>query len=153
MKPFDLAVAVVNAPVTALTALVGAATGATVRTDRHHTVICEGGWLSDRGLSSAFTTGNTINVKRSAAERLRTDANLLEHEWRHSVQWAVVGPIRFLALYTLSYFGSQALKGDQRLNVFEWQAGFADGGYFFDRAPVEKSDKTVRCDDDPQRAD
>lgn len=140
----DLAVAIVNAPITAITALVGAATGAKVRTDRHHTVICEGGWLSDRGLSSAFTTGNTINVKASAAERLRCDEKLLEHEWRHSVQWAVVGPVRFLLLYAVSYFGSQAVCGNQRLNVFEWSAGFADGGYFFDRADDQKNDKTVR---------
>jgi hypothetical protein len=125
----DLAVAIVNAPITALTALVGAATGATVRRDRHLTVVCEGGWLSDRGLSSAFTTGNTINVKAAAAARLRDDAKLLEHEWRHSVQWAVVGPVRFLALYAVSYFGSQALTGTQCWNVFEWTAGFADGGY------------------------
>lgn len=140
----DLAVAIINTPITVITALVNAATGATVRTDKHLTVVCEGGWLSDRGLSSAYTTGNTINVKRSAAQRLREDEKLLEHEWRHSVQWAVVGPVRFLALYALSYFGSQALTGDQRLNVFEWQAGFADGGYFFDRAADEKNDKTVR---------
>lgn len=125
--------AVLNAPVTAITALVGAATGATVRTDRHYTVVCEGGWLSDRGLSSAFTTGNTINVKASAAKRLREDDRLLEHEWRHSVQWAFLGPIRFLPLYALNYFGSQAVCGDQRLNVFEWTAGFGDGGYVFAR--------------------
>ena len=107
-------------------------------------MICEGGWLSDRGLSSAVTTGNTINVKAAAAERLRHDANLLEHEWRHSVQWAVVGPVRFLALYAVSYFGSQAICGDQRLNVFEWSAGFEDGGYVFERASDQKNDKTVR---------
>lgn len=122
-------IAVVNAPVTAAAALVGAATGAHVRRDRHCTVVCEGGWLSDRGLSSAFTTGNAINVKARAAQRLRDDPNLFEHEWRHSVQWAVVGPVRFVALYALSYFGSHALTGTQCWNVFEWSAGFADGGY------------------------
>lgn len=128
MRTLDVAVAVVNAPLTALTALVGAATGATVRRDKHLTVVCEGGWLSDRGLSSAFTTGNTINVKRNAAERLRDDEKLFEHEWRHSVQWALLGPV-FLPLYAVSYFGSQWLTGTQCWNVFEWTAGFADGGY------------------------
>ena len=92
-------------------------------------MVCEGGWLSDRGLSSVFTTGNTINVKRTAAERLRASDALLEHEWRHSVQWALLSPGLFLPLYALSYFGSQRVSGTQAWNVFEWTAGFADGGY------------------------
>jgi hypothetical protein len=125
----DVVVALANAFVTAATAAVNAATGATVRVDRHLTVVCEGGWLSDRGLSHAFTTGNTINVKRDFADRLRHDEKLLEHEWRHSVQWALFGPVRFTALYAVSYFGSQWISGSQCWNVFEWSAGFADGGY------------------------
>jgi len=125
----DLAIALVNAPVTAITAAVNALTGATVRVDRHFTVVCEGGWLSERGWSSAFTTGNTINVKHAAAARLRADAKLLEHEWRHSVQWAALGPVAFLGLYTANYFASNAIAGSQCWNVFEWSAGFADGGY------------------------
>jgi hypothetical protein len=125
----DLGVAIANVFVTAITAAVNAATGATLRFDRHLTVVCEGGWLSERGWSSAFTTGNTINVKADAAERLRNDPALLEHEWRHSVQWAALGPVGFLALYTANYFASQAISGCQCWNVFEWQAGFADGGY------------------------
>jgi hypothetical protein len=125
----DLALAVVNAPITAITCAANALTGATVRFDRHLTVVCEGGWLSDRGWSSAFTTGNTINVKRESAERLRNDPALLEHEWRHSVQWAALGPIAFVALYAANYFISNAIAGSQRWNAFEWSAGFADGGY------------------------
>lgn len=125
----DLAIAVLNAPVTVVTAAANALTGATVRFDRHLTVVCEGGWLSDRGWSNAYTTGNAINVKRDFAEQLRTDPALLEHEWRHSVQWAALGPIAFLALYTANYFASRAIAGTQCWNVFEWSAGFADGGY------------------------
>jgi hypothetical protein len=92
-------------------------------------VICEGGWLSNRGLSNVFTTGNTINVKAGYEEKFRGNAVLLEHEWRHSVQWALLGPIRFTALYVASYLGSQRVSGSQAWNVFEWSAGFADGGY------------------------
>jgi hypothetical protein len=128
-KTTDVTVAMVNAWITAVTAAANAATGAHVRMDRHLTVVCEGGWLSERGLSSAFTTGNTINVKASAAERLRDDPDLLDHEWRHSVQWAVLGPVKFLVLYIASYFGSDRISGSQCWNVFEWTAGFADGGY------------------------
>lgn len=125
----DLAVAIVNAPITLVTAAVNAATGAKLRVDRHLTVVCEGGWLSEQGLSTAFTTGNTINIKAASAEKLRSDPALLEHEWRHSVQWAVLGPVKFLALYAASYFGSERISGSQCWNVFEWTAGFADGGY------------------------
>ena len=125
----DLLVAVLNAPITALAALLNRATGATIRYDRHHTVICEGGWLSERGLSHVYTTGNTINVKADYADQFRDNDRVLEHEWRHSVQWALVGPLRFTALYALSYFGSQWIAGCQCWNVFEWSAGFEDGGY------------------------
>lgn len=125
----DVGVAIVNAPVTVVTAAANALTGSTVRLDRHLTVVCEGGWLSERGWSSAFTTGNTVNVKSAAAARLRDDPALLEHEWRHSVQWALLGPVRFLALYVANYYASLAVSDSQCWNVFEWSAGFADGGY------------------------
>lgn len=128
-RVLDITVATVNAFVTAVTAAVNIATGATVRFERHHTVICEGGWLSNRGLSNVYTTGNTINVKAGYEDKFRGNDALLEHEWRHSVQWALLGPVKFVALYALSYFGSQAIKGCQCWNVFEWSAGFADGGY------------------------
>jgi hypothetical protein len=139
----DLVVAVLNAFVTAVTAAVNVATGGKARFDRHLTVVCEGGWLSDRGLSNVYTTGNTINVKSGYEEQFRAKPALLEHEWRHSVQWAVFGPVRFLPLYALSYFGSQRLAGCQCWNVFEWTADFADGGYdcpgFGKRASVATS--------------
>ncbi len=125
----DLAVAVVNSAITAATAALNAATGGKIRFDRHLTVVCEGGWLSNRGLSNVFTTGNTINVKAGYEEQFRSNTALLEHEWRHSVQWALLGPVRFTALYAASYFGSQRVSGSQAWNVFEWTAGFADGGY------------------------
>jgi hypothetical protein len=125
----DVAVALANSLVTVASAAVNVATGATVRFDRHYTVICEGGWLSERGLSNVYTTGNTINVKAAYADTFRGNERVLEHEWRHSVQWALIGPARFIPLYALSYFGSQWIAGCQCWNVFEWTAGFADGGY------------------------
>jgi hypothetical protein len=140
----DVVVAVVNAFVTAVTAAANAATGGKVRFDRHLTVICEGGWLSDRGLSNVYTTGNTINVKSGYEEHFRDNAALLEHEWRHSVQWALLGPVKFLALYVPSYFGSQQISGSQCWNVFEWTAGFEDGGYHdcagFGKRSTEQTD-------------
>lgn len=125
----DLGVAIANGPVTLVTAMANAVTGGQLRVDRHLTVVCEGGWLSDRGWSNAFTTGNTINLKSGFADTLRSSPDLLEHEWRHSVQWAALGPVRFLALYAASYFVSDQTSGSQCWNVFEWTAGFADGGY------------------------
>lgn len=125
----DLGVAVVNAPITAASALLNVATGGTVRFDRRYTVVCEGGWLSNRGLSNVFTTGNTFNVKSGYEDKFRANDAVFEHEWRHSVQWALLGPVRFLPLYAISYFGSQRINGTQCWNVFEWTAGFEDGGY------------------------
>ena len=125
----DSAVASANAPITVASALLNLATGAKVRFDKHHTVVCEGGWLSNRGLSNVFTTGNTFNVKSGYEDKFRGNDALLEHEWRHSVQWALLGPVRFLPLYAISYFGSQRVNGTQCWNVFEWTAGFEDGGY------------------------
>ncbi len=125
----DLVVAVANGFVTVVTAAANLATGAKVRRDRHLTIICEGGWLSDRGLSNVFTTGNAINVKTGYEDTFREKPALLEHEWRHSVQWAMLGPVRFIPLYALSYFASRRISGTQAWNVFEWTAGFSDGGY------------------------
>lgn len=53
---------------------------------------------------------------------------VLEHEWRHSRQWAVMGP-SFLPLYGANYGLSELLSGGQCWNVFEWEAGFEDGHY------------------------
>lgn len=125
----DGAVAAANAPITVASALLNLATGAHIRFDRHHTVVCEGGWLSNRGLSNVFTTGNTFNVKSGYEDKFRLNDAVFEHEWRHSVQWALLGPLRFVPLYAISYFGSQRINGTQSWNVFEWTAGFADGGY------------------------
>lgn len=125
----DIAVAIVNLPVTIATAALNKATGATVRFDKHYTVVCDGGWLSNKGMSSIFTTGNTFNVKSGNEHKLHESDALFEHEWRHSVQWAIVGPIKFTILYALNYFGSERIAGSQVWNVFEWTANFQDGGY------------------------
>ncbi|HVV37925.1 MAG TPA: hypothetical protein VHC63_15050 [Acidimicrobiales bacterium] len=138
MDLLDVVVAVANAPVTVLAAAVNAATGARVRLDRHLTVVCEGGLLSDLGLSSAFTTGNTVNVKRSAVEYFNTYPEILDHEWRHSLQWAALG-LAFLPLYAVNYALSARLTGGQCWNVFEWHAGFADGHYPCGDALAENS--------------
>src|SRR5207253_9149182 len=106
--------------------------------DRHYTVICEGGLLSDLGLSSAFTTGNTVNVKTSAVESFNECPEVLEHEWKHSRQWAVMG-LWFLPVYVANYGLSQTLSGGQGWNVFEWEAGFADGHYPYLRLGVPLS--------------
>jgi hypothetical protein len=139
IRLLDLAIAGTNVLLTAAVVAVNAATGATIRFDRHCTVICEGGVLSELGLSHVYATGNSINVKADYADTFRADPRLLEHEWHHSVQWALLGPVTFTALYAISYFGSQRIAGCQCWNVFEWSAGFADGGYdcvgFGARAP------------------
>lgn len=126
-KAVDVVVAVRNAPVTAVTTTANVVTGGDCRLDKHLTVVCEGGALSDLG-DTAFTTGNTVNVSTGYVPFFNSHPEVLEHEWRHSRQWAVLGPA-FLPLYGLNYGLSELFTGEQCWNVFEWEAGFDDGHY------------------------
>jgi hypothetical protein len=76
----------------------------------------------------AFTVGNVIIVNR------RRDAPLppamLAHEARHATQYACCGGLLMLPLYFAAAGVSWLLCGDfGAWNVFERQAGLADGGY------------------------
>lgn len=83
--------------------------------------------MSDLG-GTAFTTGNTVNLSTGYVSFFNSHPEVLEHEWRHSRQWAVLGPA-FLPLYGLNYGLSELFTGEQCWNVFEWEAGFDDGHY------------------------
>jgi len=126
-KAVDVVVAVKNAPVTAVTTAANVVTGGDCRLGHHLTVVCEGGALSDLG-DTAFTTGNTVNVSTGHVSFFNSHPEVLEHEWRHSRQWAVLGP-SFLPLYGANYGLSQLFTGGQCWNVFEWEAGFDDDHY------------------------
>jgi hypothetical protein len=76
----------------------------------------------------AFTVGNVIIVNGRSAAPL--PAAVFAHEARHATQYAWCGGLLMLPLYFAAAGVSWALCGDfAAWNVFERQAGLADGGY------------------------
>jgi hypothetical protein len=79
-------------------------------------------------VAPAFTIGNVIIVNRRHPQPL--PAAMLAHEARHSTQYAWCGGLLMLPLYFTALGISWALCGNiGSWNVFERQAGLADGGY------------------------
>lgn len=75
----------------------------------------------------AFTVGNVILTRRDA---LPADSALFRHEARHATQYAWCGGLLMLPMYFAAAGASWLLSGDfGTWNVFERQAGLADGGY------------------------
>jgi hypothetical protein len=75
----------------------------------------------------AFTMGNVILTKR---DLLPSNSALFAHEARHSTQYACCGGLLMLPMYFTAAGASWVLCGDfGAWNVFERQAGLAEGGY------------------------
>jgi hypothetical protein len=80
-------------------------------------------------VAPAFTVGNVILVRNDRAALASMEA-LLAHEARHATQYAWCGGLAMLPMYFLAAGVSWGLTGDfGARNVFERQAGLADGGY------------------------
>ncbi len=80
-------------------------------------------------VAPAFCLGNVL-VTRRADEQFRGDVRLFAHEARHATQYAWCGGLLMLPLYGCAALASWALTADfGARNVFEQQAGLADGGY------------------------
>jgi RHS repeat-associated protein len=117
----DLVIAVKNAPITETTVAINEATGGDCSWDKHLTVACEGGALSD-AWGQVYTTGNTINVPTSQVDFWHSfHDDLVEHESNHAMQWAMVPDL------PLFYWLANG-KGPCN-NVFEQWAGLAKGQY------------------------
>jgi len=86
----------------------------------------------------AFTVGNVIIVTRRWPGPVPLEAaapRIFAHEARHASQYAWCGGLLMLPLYFAAAGVSWAACGDfAAWNVFERQAGLADGGYT-DRPP------------------
>jgi hypothetical protein len=79
-------------------------------------------------VAPAFTVGNVIIVNRRHPQPL--PPAMLAHEARHSTQYAWCGGLLMLPLYFAALGISWGLCGNiGSWNVFERQAGLADGGY------------------------
>lgn len=76
----------------------------------------------------AFTMGSVILTR--SRDALPADSALFRHEARHATQYAWCGGLLMLPLYFTAAGVSWLLCGDfGAWNVFERQAGLADGGY------------------------
>ena len=76
----------------------------------------------------AFTLGNVIVTRRDELDELGSP--LFRHEARHATQYAWCGGLPMLPLYFAAAAVSWLLSGDfGAWNVFERDAGLADGGY------------------------
>ena len=75
----------------------------------------------------AFCLGNVIITRRGS---VAPGSALFRHEARHATQYAWCGGLVMVPLYLAAAAGSWVLTGDfGARNVFERQAGLADGGY------------------------
>ena len=75
----------------------------------------------------AFCLGNVIITRRDS---VTPGSPLFRHEARHATQYAWCGGLVMVPLYLAAAGGSWVLTGDfGARNVFERQAGLADGGY------------------------
>src|SRR5512144_2195460 len=80
--------------------------------------------------AGAVTVGDVVLLRLDDAQLARYPA-LIDHEARHSAQWACfLGPVGFLPAYLLASAWSWWRCGDFAVrNPFEMRAGLADGGY------------------------
>jgi hypothetical protein len=75
----------------------------------------------------AFCLGNVIVTR---LDGITASSRLFRHEARHATQYAWCGGVAMVPLYLAAAAVSWALTGDfGARNVFERQAGLADGGY------------------------
>ncbi|MFN0282528.1 MAG: hypothetical protein ACKVZ6_11230 [Kineosporiaceae bacterium] len=78
----------------------------------------------------AVTVGDVV-LLRASDDALRRHPDLLDHEARHSAQYAFwLGPLGFLPAYLVCSLWSWWHTGDFALrNGFEMRAGLLEGGY------------------------
>ncbi|MFF2316879.1 hypothetical protein ACFVTE_11475 [Arthrobacter sp. NPDC058097] len=79
-------------------------------------------------VAGAFTVGNVV-IFRADADTASTGHALMDHEERHSTQYACLGPL-FLLFYFAAAAWSAVRYGDPASgNPFERHAGLEAGGY------------------------
>lgn len=126
---------VLNVPATLAGCAIGLATRGTCHWDREHVaVLCTRSSAPALG-STAFAVGSAVITSLGEAEfRRRNGGRLMAHETRHSDQWALLGPVAFLAAYGEEFLRSRWLArrhggNPGSYNLFERWAVLEDGGY------------------------
>jgi hypothetical protein len=95
----------------------------------HDGLLIGAGYRLPVPVAPAFTLGNVI-LARYDRTALASMDRLLAHEARHATQFAWCAGLVMVPLYLVAAGVSWGLTGDfGSRNVFERQAGLADGGY------------------------
>jgi hypothetical protein len=114
-----------------------AATGrSTIRRGPHGTLVAHHYRLPvPAPRASAVTVGDVVLLLLTS-EQLTTRPRLLDHEARHSLQWACwLGVVGFIPAYLVASIWSWFRCRDFALsNPFEMRAGLVDGGYLAEDA-------------------
>ncbi len=112
---------------TALGVAVALAGGARLRRGPRGLLLAEG-YRYRFPVAGAFTVGDVV-LTRQRFDRFADLPTLLDHERRHAMQYAVLGPW-FLPAYVAAVAWSWCRVGDPATrNVFERHAGLVSGGY------------------------
>ncbi len=114
---------------TALGLLVARVGGASTRPGPYGLVLAEGYRLGFP-VASAFTVGDVVVTARTFDALLPSCPDLLQHEERHSRQYARCLGLPYVGLYVLAMGWSVLRTGDRAsANPFERSAGLLAGGY------------------------
>lgn len=93
------------------------------------TIVCGGSFNPGGPGTGGMMVGDTFITAESAAG-VMARPRLLDHESRHSEQWAGFGPVNFIASYLANNVISEMTVGDRACgNYFEGDAGFGERGY------------------------
>lgn len=119
---------------TPLGLLLARASGARIEPGPHGVLVARGrplAFLAPRAM--AVTIGDVV-LLRASDEALQRHPELLDHEARHSAQFALwIGPLGFVPAYLAAAVWSWWHCGDFALrNPFEMRAGLVEGGYLRD---------------------
>ncbi|OZD47326.1 hypothetical protein CH252_20795 [Rhodococcus sp. 06-1477-1B] len=129
MHDYPLARSLVNAPMTAFGIALAYANGGSSCSPAPNGLIVCGGSFNPGGGGTTF--GDTF-VTRDSYEAVIASGNgaLIDHEIRHSEQWAGFGPVGFVSYYYANVGVSMVATGSPGLtNYFEMDAGLVEGGY------------------------
>lgn len=109
---------------------VAALSGCRVTTGPHGIIVAEG-YRHRLPRAHAFTVGSVVLLRGTVPrEASAAFSRLLEHEARHTRQYAAFLGMPFLPAYLVAAAYSLLRTGDPASrNVFERRAGLSDGGY------------------------
>ncbi|PZU47808.1 MAG: hypothetical protein DI566_04355, partial [Microbacterium sp.] len=141
MQDAPIARKIVNGPATFIGRLIAKALGASCSTADNGLVVCTSARLNPGG---GGTTVGEVFITTMDEETVMSRDGLLEHEQRHSAQWAGWGGgLLYPAAYAYASALSTVATGEYwKWNFFEWDAGLVKGRYVkLPSAPQSKGER------------